>query len=125
MFQSGAFQSNAFQIGGGVRITPPVTPSFAVGGWDLPQGRRRTKKELQEEREKWGILPKKAKTLIKRVAAQQVQEPEPDNIEVLIQAFERASLAYEAQYAMLLRQEMARIREDELEEEEVLMLLLH
>lgn len=112
-------------LGYGVSSIPPTPPAVVhnSGGWfDVPTGRRKTAAGRRKEREEWGILPKKAKALIIRVAAQQVEEPD-DSIS-LIAAFERAELAYKAQYAELFRTEverqMAQMREDE-----ELFILLH
>lgn len=118
-FQRNAFQSNAFQTEG-PRASVPIVPDFYSGGYDLPARKRKTKADLRREREEWGILPKKAKAIIQRVAVQHVEEP--DNTEALIQAFERASVAYLQQYEALFRQEVLRIQREQ-EEEEIFMLL--
>lgn len=121
-FQPLAFQPAYQQVSG-----TPAGGMRPSGGWiDLPTGRRRTKKELQEERENWGILPKKAKELIKRVAAQQVEEPDTSEADTnaLIAAFERAELAYKAEFAVLYRREVGR-RLAQMREDEEILLLLH
>lgn len=100
---------------------PPQNELYSGGFFDLPAKPRKSKADLRKEREEWGILPKKAKAIIKRVAAQQVEEP--DNTEALIQAFERASVAYLQQYEALFRQEVLRIQREQ--EEEEIFLLLH
>jgi len=118
-FQPLAFQPAYQQVGGA------TGGAHYTGGWyDLPTGRRKTKEQRQQEREDWGILPKKAKALIKRVALQQVVNvEEPDNTEALIAAFERAKIAYEVQFALLYRQEVERQLAMMREEEETFLLL--
>lgn len=114
-FQPLAFQPAYQQVGGA------VVPNS--GGWfDYPSGRKRDPERVRKEREEWGILPKKAKALIKRVAAQQIEEP--DNTEALIAAFNRAELSYKAQYAELYRMEVER-RLAQMREDEEILLLLH
>lgn len=112
-FQPLAFQPAYQQVGGAAVVQPS-------GGWDLPARKRRTKQEIREDREKWGILPKKVKQLIISVAVQHVEEP--DTTAPLIAAFERAELAYKAQYAELYRMEVLR-QLDMMREEEEFMLL--
>lgn len=117
----GGFQPLVFQPAYQQADGTPAIGIMPVGGWiDLPTGKRRTKKQVQEEREQWGILPKKAKNLIIRVAAQQIEEL--DNTDALIAAFDRAELAYKAQYAELYRREIERRLALMREEEEFLML---
>lgn len=98
----------------------PSTDQYSGGFFDLPAKPRKTKAELRKEREEWGILPKKAKAIIQRVAAQQFDEP--DNTDALILAFERAHVAYLQQYEAFFRQEALRIQREQ-EEEEIFMLL--
>ncbi len=100
---------------------PPTPPAQQYsGGYDIPTGRRKSKAKLRREREEWGVLPKKAKALIIHVAAQQVEQP--DNSPHLIAAFERAELAYKAQYAILYQREVDRRLAMMREEEEFLLL---
>lgn len=100
----------------------PAVEQYSGGWFDHPTGKRKTKAQLRAEREEWGILPKKAKALIKRVAAQQIEEP--DNTEALIAAFNRAEMSYKAQYAELYRMEVER-RLAQMREDEEIFLLLH
>jgi len=90
------------------------------GGWDLPARKRKSKETIRKEREEWGILPKKAKAIILRVAAQHIEEP--DTTPSLIAAFERAEVAFKAQYEALYRMEVERILAEMREEEEFLLL---
>jgi len=100
--------------------TPPIPQQdLYSGGWE-PVRKRKTKQDVRKEREEWGIIAKKAKSLIIRVAAQQVEEP--DNSDALIAAFERAELAYRAEYAIHYRREVERQLALMREEEEFLML---
>lgn len=113
-FQPLAFQPAYQQVGS-------VGTPYYSGGWtDLPTGKRKTKKQLREEREKWGVIPKQAKVIIKRVAAQQYEAP--DNTEALIAAFGRAELVYKTQYAALYRMEVERQLAMMREEEEFILL---
>lgn len=104
----------------GTGTPAPAAEQYSGGWFDPPTGKRKTKAQLRTEREEWGILPKKAKALIKRVAAQQIEEP--DNSDALIAAFERAELAYRAEYAIHYRREVERQLALMREEEEFLML---
>jgi hypothetical protein len=113
-FQPLAFQPAYQQVGS------VGTPHYSGGWTDLPTGKRKTKKQLREEREKWGVIPKQAKVIIKRVAAQQYEAP--DNTEALIAAFGRAELAYKTQYAALYRMEVERQLAMMREEEEFILL---
>jgi len=103
---------------------PPVVPSGGAhytGGWvDLPTGRR-TKEEIRESRERFGVIPKKAEVIIRRVVAKAIVEPEV-NQDDLIAAFNREAVAYKALYAELWKQELDRQQE---EEETILLLMLH
>ena len=113
-FQVGPFQPAYQQVG-----TAAVVQNS--GGWfDTPTGKRRSKRDVRTEREQWGILPKKAKELIIRVAAQQIEEP--DNTEALVAAFQRAEMAYKFQYETLLRREIERQLAMMREEEEFMIL---
>lgn len=109
----------------GVWYEPSSQPAQQYsGGWfDTTARKRKTKAELRLEREEWGVLPKKAKALIKRVAAQQVEIEEPDNTEALIAAFNRAELAFKAEFRILYQREVERQLAKMREEEEILLLL--
>ena len=121
VWKAGVWATTVWADGVWFEGTPPpvVTQTFS-GGWDLPARKRRTKQEIREDREKWGVLPKKVKQLIISVAVQHVEEP--DTTAPLIAAFERAELAYKAQYAELYRMEVLR-QLDMMREEEEFMLL--
>lgn len=123
MFQSGAFQSNAFQIGGGV--SQAVVSQFYSGGYvDLPTGRRRTKRERDELREELGILPKKVAAIIKKEAKKQaprLDDADDAKTDKLIAELERIGQQYKAMYADLLREQ---IRQEMRDEEEAEFLLL-
>lgn len=110
----------------GVWYEPSSQPAQQYsGGWfDPPTGKRKTKAQLRLEREEWGVLPKKAKALIKRVAAQQVERIEPlDNTEALVAAFNRAEMAYREEFRVLYLREVERQLAKMREEEEILLLL--
>jgi len=120
-FQPLAFQPAYQQVSG----TPSGGAHYTGGWYDLPTGRRKSKKELRKEREAWGILPKEVQTVIKRVAVQYVEEPDTSeaDTEALILAFSRAELSYKAQYAELYRQQVQNILLQMKEDEEIFLLL--
>lgn len=102
----------------------PAVETYSGGWFDPPTGKRKTKAQLRLEREEWGVLPKKAKALIKRVAAQQVERIEPlDNTEALVAAFNRAEMAYREEFRVLYLREIERQLAKMREEEEILLLL--
>lgn len=107
-----------FSIGGFIPPPPPIVQQNSGGWLDLYTGRKKTRAELKKEREDFGIIPKKAKAIIERVA---LQIAEPDDTEALIEAFDRATVAYRYQYAEYYRQEVARLLREEAEE----FLMLH
>lgn len=113
-------------IAGTGELPPPVVAASYSGGWeryafDIPTGRRRSKAELQLERERLGILPKRVKQVIAKVAEQQCHEPTNPEA-ALHRALDRLHLAYRAYYAEVLRKQMQEMRCRE--EEEVTLLLL-
>ena len=92
------------------------------GGWiDLPTGRNK-KKHVDEERERLGIVPKKAQAIIKKVVAAQIVAPRPDGDVALREAFMRANYAYQALYAEFYRQELQKQRDRD--DEETFLLLM-
>jgi len=102
----------------------PAVETYSGGWFDTPARKRKTKAELRLEREEWGVLPKKAKALIRRVAAQQVERIEPlDNTEALVAAFNRAEMAYREEFRVLYLREIERQLAKMREEEEILLLL--
>ena len=104
--------------------TPPIPQQdLYSGGWE-PVRKRKTKQDVRKEREEWGIIAKKAKAIIQRVAAQQVERvEEPDNTEALIAAFNRAELAFKDEFRVLYLREIERQLAKMREEEEILLLL--
>ena len=123
MFQSGAFQSNAFQIGGGTATA--VTQAYSGGYVDLPTGRRRSRDERDKQREELGIIPKKAAAVIVKEAKKQapiLDDADDARIDRLIAAIEAVGLKYRVAYEELLREQ---IRQEMQDEEDAMLLLLY
>lgn len=96
----------------GAPTPAPAIP--ASGGGYFPDVRIRTKKDVQEERERLGItIQKAAKKTIKAVAKQAEDDDKSAQqaLEMLLQELERRNLAYQQQYAIALEQERQRIHE--------------
>lgn len=142
-FQSGAFQSNAFQGGDSATV---VSNS---AGWKFPTPKRKTKEEIEQERIDLGIIPapvekvvaKAARRVIARAKQQDASATRPDPLQWLAehQAQQRAILAADLRkqqieadqveqrrFMILLGLEIQAqlIRLQEQEDEQIVMLLM-
>ena len=134
----GNFFGGAFFGGGFFGDLPSSTP--IGGGYHPSQGytgheiRRRTKKEIQEEREKLGILPK-AQVIIEDVARRQAETlalDEQQRFEELQRELALEKIQFEGKYLeylnarrqSLIDAEISRLIRDKMESEEVMTLMM-
>jgi hypothetical protein len=139
-FQSDAFQDNAFQIAslnvavpafqrcafqfGAFQVLPCAeTQPTATGGIIRRKRKPRldlaeppTRAERDDEREQLGIIPRRVKTIIRRLAEQDVETPEPDEAALsraLRVELARQRIAYQTLYdEALMQMREALVREE-------------
>lgn len=104
--------------------TAQVSGGYQYIGGDFDIGRRRSKEELQEQREALGIIPKAVEKVIAKVARQEAS----NDLEIALttalhRELDKARLSYRTKYAEVLRLEVEarRIRQ---QDDEVAILLL-
>lgn len=112
-----------------------ATRAVSMGDFWWITNRRQTKEEVERERERMGIIPKRAKKIIKRVAREAVADAEAIKVQRLIAELEAAHLQYEAWYAELLQKRYDKLLHEEIkrlmqlemrksDEEEIALLML-
>jgi hypothetical protein len=122
VFDSAVFDAAMYDTGSEVP-EPPAPASQQQTYHFFPQYRAKTKKEVREERERLGIIPKTAAQVIERVAKQPNLEPLLQEAEAVLRAaIDKARLKYREHYLQLLQAEIRkRIEQDE----EDILLLMH
>lgn len=82
-------------------------PDAVSGRWlNVPTGRR-SRKEIQAARERFGVIPKAVEKIINRVAVEQHAEPDDSvQVEALIAALERKNQVYKDLYAEVLKKQI-------------------
>lgn len=82
-------------------------------------GRRRTREEIQAERERLGIVPKAVAKVIDKVAERKIAEPELVIEAALHRELERKALAYRTYYAEVLRLEIEELKAKQIARAEI------
>ena len=116
-FFGGAFFGGGFFGGGTVQGGGGKHPSQGLGytGYET---RTRTKKEIQEERERLGILPRKVERIIQDVALRQAQKLELDKhkqFEELSRELRVQKIEWEGRFLEVLNQEREKLIDREIE----------
>ena len=115
-FFGGAFFGGGFFGGGTVQGGGGKHPSQGLGytGYET---RTRTKKEIQEERERLGILPRKVERIIQDVALRQAQKLELDKqkqFEELSRELRARKIEWEGRFLEVLNAEREKLIDREI-----------